>query len=124
MALRSGQGNLVRISAQSGLAEAAGRAGWSRTCALLASTSVAALLIGIGTPPALAACPTTITGNAPACANRVTITRIAVTAATVSGSIFNTGTISPNGITIDNQSTISGSVIDRGLLITDKAVVD
>ena len=106
----------MRIGAQSGMADAAGRAGWPRARALLTSTSVAALLIGIGTPPALALCPTTITGSVPGCTNATTLTRITVMAATVAGSIVNTGTISPNGITIDGQSTITGSIADHGLL--------
>jgi uncharacterized protein with beta-barrel porin domain len=99
------------------MADPAGRSGWPHARALLASTSVAALLVGIGTPPAVAVpCPPTITGTTAGCTIATTATRITVTAATVSGSIVNTSTVSPNGITIDNLSVITGSIVDNGLI--------
>jgi uncharacterized protein with beta-barrel porin domain len=102
--------------ADSGRADAARRQRAART--LLASTSFAALLIGGGTPAALAQCPTVITGTTSGCFNFAgPLTGITVTNATVTGDIVNNGTISPNGITVDNQSTINGSINNAGALI-------
>jgi autotransporter-associated beta strand protein len=84
---------------------------------LLASSSVAALLIGGGTPEAFAACSTNFTGpgNFPGCTNNATIPGINInTQATITGNIDNTGTISTNGISVNTGSTISGSLIDTG----------
>jgi uncharacterized protein with beta-barrel porin domain len=106
----------VSERADNGRADAARRQGVLRR--LLASTSFAALLIGGGTPAALAQCPTVITGNTTGCVNSAgPLTGIAVTNATVTGDIVNNGTISPNGITVDNQSTINGSINSAGALI-------
>ncbi len=84
---------------------------------LLASSSVAALLIAGSTPAAWAACPTSITGAAAGCTNSTTITGINVHAAVVTGSINNTGLISTNGISVNTTSTINGSIVDSGTLV-------
>ena len=73
-------------------------------------------LIGITPSPALAACATDITGNVAGCTNSTTITGINVHSANVSSSINNTGTISPNGITVQTNSTITGGIDDTGTI--------
>ncbi len=78
---------------------------------LLASSSLAALLIGAGAPAAYAAC-TNITG---AYANNVNISGICVKNTSFTGNITNAGTISSSGISFTN-GTISGSIIDSGTL--------
>ena len=94
------------------------RAAWRR--ALLTTTSIVSIaggaLIGGVPSPALAACSTNITGNVAGCTNSTTITGINVHSANVSSSINNTGTISPNGITVQTNSTITGSILDSGTL--------
>ncbi len=84
---------------------------------LLASSSVVALLIGGGTPPAYAACSTSITGTTAGCTNTGSLSGITINNATVTSGIYNTaaGTISPNGIIVTN-STINGSIVDSGTL--------
>ena len=95
---------------------------------LLATSSVAALIVGAGTPPAFACdtgpFPQTSTGNT-AC--------IVVNNTSFSGILANTGTISPGptGINVENSSTITGrisnagtiSVSGTGILIQSSAVV-
>jgi uncharacterized protein with beta-barrel porin domain len=94
------------------------RAAWRR--ALLTTTSIVSIaggaLIGGVPSPALAACSTNITGNVAGCINSTTITGINVHSANVSSSIDNTGTISPNGIIVQTNSTITGSILDSGTL--------
>ena len=94
------------------------QAAWRR--ALLTTTSIVSIaggaLIGIVPAPALAACSTNITGNVAGCTNSTTITGINIHSANVSSSINNTGTISPNGISVNTNSTITGSVLDSGTL--------
>jgi uncharacterized protein with beta-barrel porin domain len=94
------------------------RAAWRR--ALLTTTSIVSIaggaLIGEAPSPALAACATNITGNAAGCTNSTTITGINIHNANVSSSINNTGTISPNGITVQTNSTITGGIDDTGTI--------
>lgn len=80
------------------------------------TSSVGALLIGVGTPAALAQCATDITGNASGCTNSTTLSRINIHSATVAGSINNSGLISPGGISVSNDSTINGAINDSGTL--------
>ncbi len=82
---------------------------------LLASSSIAALLIGGGTPVAYASCPTSITADRAGCANSSTIVGITISNATISGDIVNTptGVISATGISLTN-STVTGSIDDEG----------
>ena len=85
--------------------------GRGRFRALLASSSVAALLIGGGAPVAFAACNTSYTNTTAAgCSNTGTITGIAINNSTITGTIANSGTISPNGIALTNGSTITATV--------------
>jgi uncharacterized protein with beta-barrel porin domain len=75
---------------------------------LLISTSCVALLMGAGAP-AWSQCATSITGSVSGCTNSTTITGINIHSATVSGSIVSTGTISPNGISVDGSSSITAT---------------
>jgi uncharacterized protein with beta-barrel porin domain len=88
--------------------------------ALLASTSVTALLIGGGAPQAFAACNTSYTNTTAAgCSNTATIIGIAINNSTINGTISNSGAISPNGIALRNGSTIggtSGGIADSGTI--------
>jgi hypothetical protein len=82
---------------------------------LLASSSVAALLVGGGVPPAFATCPTSIPPPNSGCTNPAgtTITGIQVTGS-VNGSITNAGKISTNGIVLTNTGTVNGAIVDSG----------
>jgi len=82
----------------------------------LASTSLAALLVGGSVPSAWAACATNITGSVTGCTNAGVITGINVHDATVSGTILNTGVIQSNGISVNTASTINGAIADTGTL--------
>ena len=86
----------------------------------MTTTSLVALagaaLIADAPSPALAACSTNITGNVAGCTNSTTITGINVHSANVSSSINNTGTISPNGIIVQTNSTITGGIDDTGTI--------
>ena len=73
-------------------------------------------LIGAAPSSALAACATNITGNVAGCTNSATITGINIHSANVSSSINNTGTISPNGITVQTNSAITGGIDDTGTI--------
>jgi uncharacterized protein with beta-barrel porin domain len=84
-----------------------------RLPALLASSSVAALLMG-GGGPAFAACTDYINTTAAGCTNAGTISHLTVSNSTVNGQINNTGTIAPNGITIQNGSVINGVIQSSG----------
>ena len=87
--------------------------GRGRLSALLASSSVAALLVGGGAPAAYAACNTSYSNETTTgCTNSAAITGIAINNSTITSTIFNTGTISPNGIGLTNGSTISGGIAD------------
>ncbi|HEY2135916.1 MAG TPA: autotransporter domain-containing protein [Xanthobacteraceae bacterium] len=93
------------------------RVGRHRTGLLLASSSAAALLAGGGTPPALAACNTSFTNTtAPGCSNAAAITGIAINNSTITSTISNAGTISPNGIVLTNGSTITGAIDNDGAI--------
>ncbi len=81
--------------------------------ALLASTSVAALLLG-GGGPAFAACSDYINTTAPGCTNSGTISGLIVSNSTVTSSINNTGTISPNGIVVENGSVLDAAIQSSG----------
>jgi uncharacterized protein with beta-barrel porin domain len=79
---------------------------------LLASTSLVALLVGGGAPPAFAQCATSYTNaNTTGCQVPVntTITGININHSTLNGSIGNRGTISPNGIILSNGSRVGDS---------------
>ncbi len=110
------QSGTVRFAASGPSVQA--RAAWRR--ALLTTTSIVSIaggaLIGVAPSPALAACATNITGNVAGCTNSTTITGINIHSANVSSSINNTGAISPNGISVNTNSTISGSILDSGTL--------
>jgi hypothetical protein len=91
-------------------------------CLLLASSSVAAMLVGGGTRPAFAACANTVGPGAVASFNNPsgqTIACVTFNNATVSGNVVNAGTITPggpSGILLTNQSTINGSVSNSGTI--------
>ena len=88
---------------------------------LLASCSVAALLIGGGTSVAFAACVNGGGGyNNP---TATTIACIQVTNTTFTGNITNEGTISPGGITLTG-SAMTGSIQDSGPLIAGGISLD
>ncbi|HEY2135508.1 MAG TPA: autotransporter domain-containing protein [Xanthobacteraceae bacterium] len=88
-----------------------------KTGIFLASTSVAALLIGAGAPPALAA---------PACTHLVgaafdnpsghTTANVCVRNTSFTGNITNEGTISPSGIALQN-GTVTGSIRSTGNIL-------
>jgi uncharacterized protein with beta-barrel porin domain len=82
---------------------------------LLASSSVAALLIGGGAPSAFAACSTSPTNPSGS-----TVNCINITGANIPGNVSNAGTINVmthgTGIIIDN-STVGGAVINSGDII-------
>ena len=94
------------------------QAAWRR--ALLTTTSIVSIAgvprSGIVPAPARSACSTNITGNVAGCTNSTTITGINIDNANVSSSINNTGTISPNGISVNTNSTITGPAPDSGTL--------
>jgi hypothetical protein len=106
----------------------AGLSARGRLRLLLASSSVAALLIGAGTPAvALAPCISPIgPGPEPGCVNAGTIPGIIVTGATVSGNIFNTNTglITATGISVINHSTINGAILSSGTIEAGGISVD
>jgi uncharacterized protein with beta-barrel porin domain len=82
---------------------------------LLASSSVAALLIGCGTPSALAApCTNTVTA---AFDNPIatTVANVCVHNTSFTGSITNEGKISPSGIAFQN-GTITGKINSAGVV--------
>jgi hypothetical protein len=83
---------------------------------LLASSSVAAILIGGGTPAAFAQCANYNNTTAPGCTNSTAITGIAINNSTVTSTITNNGTISPNGVALTNGSTIQGGIADNGTI--------
>jgi uncharacterized protein with beta-barrel porin domain len=84
---------------------------------LLASSSITALLVGGGAPAAFAACNTSYANTtAPGCTNASAITGIAINNSTLTSSITNAGTISPNGIVLSNGSTVNGAIVDTGSL--------
>ena len=86
---------------------------------LLASCSVAALLIGGGTSVAFAAC---VNGGG-GYDNTGAISCIQVTNTTFTGNITNAGTISPGGITFTG-SAMTGYVLDSGPLIAGGISLD
>ena len=97
------------------LAAGTGYTGRSRVSLLLASSSVAALLVGAGTPAALAApCTNQITASFdnPAA---TTVANVCVKNTSFSGNITNEGTISPSGITFQS-GTISGFIQSSGVI--------
>jgi uncharacterized protein with beta-barrel porin domain len=92
----------------------------SKLRVLLASSSVAALLIAAGPRPALAACTVVGPGTVAGFTNPGghTITCVTVSNATVTGNVVNAGTItpgSPTGILVTN-STIDGSLSNSGTI--------
>src|SRR5579864_5904568 len=89
-----------------------------RLPALLASTSVVALLMG-GTAPAAAQCASYINTTAAGCTNSDTISpSLIISNSTVNGSVVNSGTITPGGIVITN-STINDSGFVGGIVNGD-----
>src|ERR1700678_4663675 len=84
-----------------------------RRRSLLASSSLAALLIGFGMPSASAACiQINATTENPAA---TTVAGFCVTNTSFSGSITNEGTISPSGITF-SHGTITGGITNNGTI--------
>src|ERR1700744_4013953 len=84
-----------------------------RKRSLLASSSLATLLIGFGAPSASAACiQINSTTDNPAA---TTVAGFCVTNTSFSGSITNEGTISPSGITFSN-GTITGGITSTGTI--------
>jgi uncharacterized protein with beta-barrel porin domain len=93
------------------------RVGRGRVRLLLASSSVAALLIGSETPRAWAAC---YTGPfAGGFTNTGTLTCITVNSTSFTGNLVNNGKITPGaptGISIENASTITGQISNAGTI--------
>ena len=84
-----------------------------RKRSLLASSSLVALLMGIGMPSAWAACiPVNATTDNPI---GTTVAGFCVTNTSFSGSITNEGTISPSGIALSN-GTITGAISSTGTI--------
>ena len=87
----------------------------------LASSSLAALMIGNGAPPALAgACAISPVTNQSSVSNSGSINCINLSGITVTGNVTNTGTITPTGPTqagigIDNSS-IGGTISNSGTI--------
>ncbi len=82
---------------------------------LLASSSVAALLVG-GGGPAFAACTDYINTTAAGCTNSTTITHLTISNSTVTSQITNNGTIAPNGIVVQNGSVLNGAIFSPGTI--------
>ena len=118
------------------------RIGCGRLGGLLASTSVAALLIGGGAPPAFANCQLGPPGNQASVSNSGTINCINIEGITVTGDVTNTGTgiinatgpfnLSRNGIIIQyasvggavvNAGQITASGYGNGIFVTNQATV-
>ena len=85
----------------------------SRLPLLLVSSSVAALLIGGGVPPAVAAPCNNVQSLPFDNGGGSTITNVCVHNGNFSGNLTNEGTISPNGVAIQN-ATITGSIQSTG----------
>jgi uncharacterized protein with beta-barrel porin domain len=102
--------------------------GRGRFSAFLASTSVSALLIGGGAPAAFAQCAITPTTNQPSVSNSAAQNCINITGITVTGNVTNTatGTLTATGgnrptrtgITIVNNASVAGAVINAGHITT------
>jgi uncharacterized protein with beta-barrel porin domain len=102
-----------------------GRGGAVRLAGLLTSSSVAALLIGNGTPPAFAACAITPAANQNSVSNSATINCIAIIGVSVAHDVTNTSTgvlttggpaiPSHTGITV-NIGSVGGSVVNAGVI--------
>jgi uncharacterized protein with beta-barrel porin domain len=95
---------------------AASADGKLRRASWLASSSLAALMIG-GAWAASAAC---FTGPFPS-TNTGALTGICITNQTFSGTVSNAGTITPNGIVVTNSAignaTAGGQIVDSGTLV-------
>ncbi len=95
---------------------------------LLASSSVAALLIGGGAPAAFAACAISPVTNQSSISNSAAINCININGITVTGNVTNTatGTLTPTGgnrptrtgITVVNDASVGGAVINAGHITT------
>src|SRR5580693_6066018 len=88
--------------------------GRSRVRLLLASSSVVALLIGGGAPPAFATCTGTAVPTS-GVTNFGTVSGYCISNETVTGAVINEGTISPSGITFTN-GTLHGKLSDTGII--------
>jgi uncharacterized protein with beta-barrel porin domain len=118
------------------------RGGRARLCGLLASSSVAALLIGGGAPPAFANCQLGPAGNQASVSNSGAINCINIEGITVTGDVTNTDTgvitasgpfyLSRNGIIIQyasvggavvNAGQITASDFGNGIFVTSNATV-
>ncbi|HEX3709259.1 MAG TPA: hypothetical protein VHV56_05175, partial [Pseudolabrys sp.] len=82
---------------------------------LLASSSVAALLIGGGTPHAFAAACTNTIGASFDVPAATTVANVCVQNTSFTGNITNEGTISPSGIAFQN-GTIAGQINSSGIV--------
>jgi outer membrane autotransporter protein len=94
----------------------------ARVALLLATSSVAALVVG-GSAPARAACGNVISGSSGPYTNPTgtTIPCVTFSNATVTGNVSNAGTItpgSPTGILMSN-STVNGAVTNSGSIVVD-----
>jgi uncharacterized protein with beta-barrel porin domain len=102
------------------------RAGLPRVTRLLASSSVAALLIGAGAPAAWAQCAINDVGiSTGTVSNSAAINCINIQSSTVTGNVVNTSTgtitagapLTNTGITVNN-STIGGTIVNAGKITT------
>src|SRR5215831_1858807 len=112
------------LAATSSARAAAYGRGRARLRPLLASTSLAALLIGAATPAAFAVdCSAPVTGNVPDVTNTMPNPSCSITSATVTNNVTNTSTISPGpvGLTI-NTSSIGGAVVNAGQISGIRAI--
>jgi uncharacterized protein YhjY with autotransporter beta-barrel domain len=91
------------------------RAGRNRLRLLLASSSVAALLVGGGTPAAFAACVNGAGSGSGYDHATGTVACIQVKNTSFTGNITNEGTIRPSGIGFIN-GTMSGSILSTGVI--------
>ena len=98
---------------------APGSVGGAKLRLLLASSSVAALLIGGGVPHAYACTAVPTSGVS----NSGTVSGYCVTNETVNGNIDNSGTISPSGISFTN-GTLNGSIYNSAGTIAGGITLD
>jgi hypothetical protein len=82
----------------------------ARARALLATSSLVAVMAAAAVPQALAgACTTTLgPGTVTGCTNAGVLSGINITSATVTSNVLNTGTISPGGINVTNSTLQDG----------------
>jgi hypothetical protein len=109
------QGRLKRLGLRPGLT-------YRRLGGLLASSSVAALLVGAGAPAAFAQCAVSPGTNQSSVSNSAAINCINIDGVTVTGNVTNVGTLTATGgnrptrtgITVVNNASVGGAVINAG----------